>query len=152
MQGYSLNYTTSVPKYHIQISPDCTPPMMSRYQAAYTGAQKSQISLKSLFLSLSRPPQISALQGDTYGHLWPMYYVCSSCTLPAALRCWVGQYVSPYGRLYSSQRAAGRAIMRAFMVIYGSFCNFGRPLRAVLWCKLIDCSSTARGAGRASMV
>ena len=52
----------------------------------------------------------------------------------------------------SFQRAAGQAGMRAFMVIYGSFC---RPLRTELFCKLIWLlavpSSAWRWAGQLSV-
>ena len=36
--------TTSVPKSHIQISPECTSPLISRYQAAYMGARNAKLA------------------------------------------------------------------------------------------------------------
>ena len=91
--------TTSVPKPHIQISPGCTPPMISRYQAAYTGAQKCQITLKlPCFLSLPPSPQIfcAAARHIYMGIYGQCIMYASGCTLPAALYCWAGQYASPY--------------------------------------------------------
>ena len=36
--------TTSVPKSHIQISPGCTSPLISRYQATYMGARNAKLA------------------------------------------------------------------------------------------------------------
>ena len=144
----------SVPKSHIQISLGCTPPMISRYQAAYTGAQKCKVSPKPpCFLSLPSLPQIFCAAAR---HIWASI-VNVSCMPPVAcypLHCAAGQARMGAHMIACSsfQRAAGQAGMRAFMVIYDYFC---RPLRTAVCCKLIWLlavpSSAWRWAGQLSV-
>ena len=117
-------------------------PLIRRYLSTYKGAQKVQYFLHRSALPVRRMRLYGLLR-----------------MLPVAqyaARCRAGQYASPYGSL---QRATGRASMRAYMVIYGSFRSLAARRIVLLvaggsvymQAYMAAYGSFQRDAGRASM-